>query len=124
MNDTSGEQADDIWLRLKQRFTLCQRDFASGQRKAYGESKRGDGMKRSVRIYLRREDCEGCGRQAGGKINIWMQNGKHDMLSTQLRKNAEKEKFASVKDNKENIFCVAKQMQTENQDVMREKYMR
>ena len=32
-------------------------------------------------------------------------------------KSAVKEKFASVKDNKENIFRVAKQMHTENQDV-------
>ena len=36
-------------------------------------------------------------------------------------RNAEKEKFCSVKDNKENIFCVAKQMHTENQDVIKEK---
>ena len=31
------------------------------------------------------------------------------------------EKFVSHKDNKENIFCVAKQMHTENQDVIGEK---
>ena len=37
------------------------------------------------------------------------------------KRNAEKEKFASVKDNKENIFCAAKQMRTENQDVIRDK---
>ena len=34
--------------------------------------------------------------------------------------NAEKEKFTSVKDNKENIFPITKQMRTENQDVIRE----
>ena len=37
------------------------------------------------------------------------------------KRNAEKEKFASVKDNKENIFRVAKQMRTENRDVVGEK---
>ena len=56
-----------------------------GQRKAYGENKRSGGMKSSVRIYLRREDCRSCGKRVGAKINIWMQNGKHDMSSTQLR---------------------------------------
>ena len=37
------------------------------------------------------------------------------------KRNAEKEKFASVKGNKENIFRVGKQMRTENQDVIEEK---
>ena len=36
-------------------------------------------------------------------------------------RNDEKEKLASVKDNKENIFHVAIQMHTENQDVIDEK---
>ena len=39
-------------------------------------------------------------------------------------KNAEKEKIASVKDNKEDIFCVGKQMRTENLDVISEKCIR
>ena len=78
-------------------------------------------MKRSVRTYLRREDCGSCGRQVGAKINIWMQNGKNDMPSNRAKRNSEKEKLASVKDNKENIFCVSKQMCTENQDVIGEK---
>ena len=38
-------------------------------------------------------------------------------------RNVEKEKFVSVKDNKENIFCYAKQMCTENQHVIGEKYI-
>ena len=37
------------------------------------------------------------------------------------KRNTEKEKFAGVKDNKENIFCVAKKIHKENQDVIREK---
>ena len=37
------------------------------------------------------------------------------------KRNAEKERFASVEDNKENIFHVAKQMRTENQHVIGEK---
>ena len=36
------------------------------------------------------------------------------------KRNAEKEKFTSVKDNKENIFPIAKKMRTENQDLIRE----
>ena len=41
-----------------------------------------------------------------------------------VKRNAEKEKFASVKDNKENIFHIAKQMHTENQDVIEGKRIR
>ena len=40
------------------------------------------------------------------------------------KRNAEKEKFANVKYNNENIFSVAKQMRTENQDVICEKCLR
>ena len=54
------------------------------QKKVYGEKKHGGGMKRSVRIYLRREDCESCGRQVGAKINIWVQHRKNNMPSTSL----------------------------------------
>ena len=45
--------------------------------------------------------------------------GQHALYAAE--RNVEKEKFTSVKDNKENIFCVPKQMCTENQDVIREK---
>ena len=38
--------------------------------------------------------------------------------------NAEKEKSASVKDNKENIFRITKQMCTQNQDVIGGKFIR
>ena len=92
-----------------------------GQRKEYGENECGGEMERSVRVYLRREDCGSCGRWVEAKINIWMQNGKHDMPS---KGNAEKKKFACFKDNRENIFCAVKQMHTENQDVIREKCIR
>ena len=51
-----------------------------GQRKVYGGE-----MKRSVSIYLRRDDCGSCGRWLSVKINIWMQNRKHNIQSTQLR---------------------------------------
>ena len=56
-----------------------------GQRKVYGENKRGGEMKRSVSIYLRRDDCGSCGRWLSVKINIWMQNRKCNIQSTQLR---------------------------------------
>ena len=56
-----------------------------GQRKVYGENKCGGRMKRLVRIYLIREDCGSCGGGVGAKINIWIQNRKHSMPSTQLR---------------------------------------
>ena len=73
MNDTSGEQVDDIWLRLKQGLlSLLQRRLLGGQRKAFGESKFGNERNMLLRIYLRREDCGRCGRQMGAKINIWM----------------------------------------------------
>ena len=54
MNDTSGQEVD-ILSRLKRRLV-------GGQRKVYGENKLGCVLKRSVRIYLRREDFGSCGR--------------------------------------------------------------
>ena len=39
------------------------------------------------------------------------------------KRNVEKEKFDRVKGIKENIFHVAKQLHTENQDVIREKFI-
>ena len=39
-------------------------------------------------------------------------------------RNAEIENVTSVKDNKENIFRVARQMRTKNQDIIREKCIR
>ena len=41
-----------------------------GQRKAYGENKRGGGMKRSIRINMRKVDCGNCARWVVTKINI------------------------------------------------------
>ena len=63
---------------------MLQRRLAGEQSKVFGENKRGGGMKRPVRIYLRR-DCGSCGRRVEAKINIWIQNGKHNIPSTQLR---------------------------------------
>ena len=40
------------------------------------------------------------------------------------KRHSEQEKFTSIKDNKKNIFRVAKQMRTENQDVIGEKGIR
>ena len=39
-------------------------------------------------------------------------------------RNAEIENVTSVKDNKENIFRVARQMRTKNQDIIRQKFIR
>ena len=113
MNDTAGEQVDDTCSRLKQVYSLLQRRIVGGQRKAYGENKRDGGMKRSVRIYLRREDCGSCGRRVGEKINIWMENGKHDMPSTQLREMQKRRSFLVLKTIKKTSFqspnkCVQK----------------
>ena len=92
---------------------MRQRRVVGGQRKAYRENKRGGGMKSSVEIYLRREDRRSCGRRVGAKINNWMQNGKHDMPSTQLRKMQKGRSLLVLKTIKETSFvspnkCVQK----------------
>ena len=46
------------------------------------------------------------------------------MPSTQLREMQKRRNLVSVKDNKENIFRVSKQMRAENQDVIGEKCIR
>ena len=75
MSDTSSEQVGNIWSRLKQDLLsatekTCWWTREMNTKEAYGENKRGGGMKQSVRIYLRREDCGTCGRRVGAKINI------------------------------------------------------
>ena len=102
-----------IGLRRNKVYSLLQRRLVGGQRKAYGENKCDGGMKRSVRIYLRREDCGSRGRQAGVKINIWMQNGKRDMPSTQLREMQKRRSLLVLKTIKKTSFvspskCVQK----------------
>ena len=62
----------------------------------------------------------------GAKINILMQNGrKLDMLSTQLREMQKRRSLLVLKTIKI-TFCVTKQMEAENQDVLgcREMYVR
>ena len=79
-------------------------------------------MKRSViKIYLRREDCGSCDGSKGKYFDA-KRKERHAIYTA--KGNAEKEKFASVKCNKEKIFRVAKQLGTENQDVIEEKWMR
>ena len=85
MYDSSGEQVDNTWSKLKQ-------GLLSATEKTYGWTKKdiwGKQMwwwneKVSKDISEKRR-FRSCGRQVGAKINIWMQNGKHDMSSTQLR---------------------------------------
>ena len=65
---------------------------------------------------------------------LWKAGGSKDKYLDTKRKaqhavyaakrNVEKEKFASVKGKKENIFHVAKRMRSENQDVIGEKCIR
>ena len=75
-----------------------------GQRKTYGENKLGGEMKRLVKIYLRRDDCESCGRRVRAKINIWMQNRRYDMPSTQLREMQKKRSLLVLKTIKKTSF--------------------
>ena len=72
-------------------------------------------MKRSVRIYLRREDCGSCGRRVGEKKNFWMQNGKYDTLSAQLRKLLQRRSLLALKTIKKTSFVLPNH--TENQDI-------
>ena len=60
------------------------------------------------------------------KINIWMEKGvrRHTEKTYTIKGNTENKKFICAEDKKENIFRVAKQMSTENQDVIGEKCIR
>ena len=70
-------------------------------------------MKRSVRINLRKVDCGNCARWVVTKINIWMQNGRHNMLPTQLREIQKRRSLLVLKSIKKTYFmppnkCVQK----------------
>ena len=68
-------------VEVETRFTLCNKKDLWVDKERHIKRY----MKGSVRIYLRSEDCKSCGRRVEAKINIWIQNRKHDMPSTQLR---------------------------------------
>ena len=60
----------------------------------------------------------------GGSKNKYLdakRKARHTVYTA--KRNAEKQKFTGVKENKENIFRVAKQMRTDNPDVIVEKYI-
>ena len=75
----------------------------------------------AIKIYLPREDCGSCGGSKGKYFDA-KRKERHAIYTA--KGNAEKEKFGSVKYNKEKIFRVSKQLRTENQDVIEGKWMR
>ena len=122
MNDTAGEQVDNIWSRLKQ-------SLLSATEKTCGWTKKGIWRKQT---WWWNEKVSKDISEKRRLWKLWKAGGSKDKYLDAKRKahhavytakrNAEKEKLASVKDSKE--FCVAKQMCTENQDVIGEKCMR
>ena len=63
--------------------------------------------------------------RAGGSKDKYLdakRKARHAVYTA--KRHSEQEKFTSIKDNKKNIFRVAKQMRTENQDVIGEKGIR
>ena len=97
LNDKILKPKNQTCLKCKYQFKQTTSDM---------EKKRGGGIKKSVRIYLKREDCGSCGRRVGAKVNIWMQNGKHDMHATQLRK-MQKRRLLVLKTIKKTSFVLA-----------------
>ena len=123
MNDTSGEQ-DGIWLRLKQ-------GLLSATDKTCGWTKKGICRKQTwwwngkvskdISEKRRLWKLWKAGESKDKYLDV-KRKARHAVYTA--NRNAEKEKFASVKDNKENIFRVVKQMHTENQDAIGEKCIR
>ena len=104
-------------VQVGTRFTLCFRVDLWVDKEKHGENKSGGGMKRPVKIYLRRENCTSCERRVGAKINIWMEKKKYDMLSTQLSETQKRRSLLVLKTIKKTYFV----LRTENQEVIKEK---
>ena len=109
MNDTAGEQVDDIWSRLKQGLLsatkkTCELTQRKAYKKIYERVSKDISEKRKLQKLWK-------GGWSKDKYLDTKQKARHAVYT-------EKEKFANVKYNKENIFSVAKQMRTENQDVI------
>ena len=121
MNATSGEQVDDIWFRLKQGLLSATDNICGWTKKGiwrkqtwWWNEKVSKDISEKRRLWML--------WKAGGSKDKYLdakQKARHAVYTA--KSNAEKKKFASVKDNKENIFRVAKQIRTEYQDVIREK---
>ena len=108
--DTCGEQVDNIWVRLEYGWLSATAKNCGWTKDGIWKNELGGGMNRSLRIYLRREDCGSCGivaRDLDAKMpTCLLHNAQHAYYTAKI--NAKKDKFASVKDNKENNFCVTK----------------
>ena len=84
--DTCGEQVDNIWVRLEYGWLSATAKNCGWTKDGIWKNELGGGMNRSLRIYLRREDCGSCGRHV-----IWMQKclhayyTMHNMPTTQPR---------------------------------------
>ena len=124
MNDTFGEQVGHIWSRLKQGLLSATEKTCRWTKKGiwrkqtwWWNEKVSKDISEKRRLWKLWKAGESKDRYLDAK-----RKARHVVYTA--KRNAEKEKFASVKDNKENIFRVAKQMRTENQDVIGKKCMR
>ena len=108
MNDTAGEQAEDIWSGVKQGLLS-----EGGQRKAYEENKRGGRMKRSVRILSEKRRLWKLWKAGGSKDKYLDAKRKANMPSTQPRKMPKRRSLLVFKAIKKTYFvspnkCVQK----------------
>ena len=95
-----------------------------GQRKAYGEKKTWWWNEKVSKEISEKRRLWKLWKASGSKDKYLNAKRKARHAVYTAKRNAEKEKFASVKNNKGNIFCVAKQMRTENQDAIGAKCIR
>ena len=117
----AGEQVDDIWSRLKQ-------GLLSATEKTCGWTIKGRWRKQT---WQWNEKVSKNISDKGRLWKLWRRGGSKDKYLDAKQKaqhaiytakrNAEKKKFATVANNKDNIFDLAKEMHTKNLDVIIEK---
>ena len=121
INYMAGKQVDDIWSRLKQ-------GLLSATEKTCGWTKKGIWRKQmwwwNEKVSKNISDKRRLWKlwRRGGSKDIYLdakQKAQHAIYTA--KRNAEKKKFATVANNKDNIFDLAKEMHTKNLDVIIEK---
>ena len=83
INYSSGKEVDNI-SRLKKGLISATENTCGWTKKGMWRKQTSWCNEKGSKDISEKEDCSICGRQVVTKTNIWMQKGKHDMLSKQL----------------------------------------
>ena len=107
MNDISGEQVGNIWSRLKQGLFSATEKTCEWRKKGIWRKRKWWWNEKVSKDISEKRKLWKLWKVGGSKDKYLDSKRKARHAVYTAKRNVEKEKFASVKDNKENMFRVA-----------------